>query len=163
MSLSPIDFYWSVRPSDVAQDKVLTSFAQATYYINLSNLKSHRSAGVTLCGKNHYGWLRLPPADGYYDMHDSLPSRVPSEGSYRCLVDLMVHAHSGGKALVYLIDGLYEGVHNDDDAPILWDFAPFNGDWTSIFNALHPPRQADLIGLFEHYCDEETDTSDSLQ
>ncbi|RLE32112.1 MAG: hypothetical protein DRJ61_10315 [Acidobacteria bacterium] len=147
MSPSSVDFYWSNRPSNVTQDKVLTSFAEATYFINLANLKSHSGGGVTLCGKNYYGWLRRPPIAGYYNMHDSLPSQDPTSGSYRCMVDLMGHAHSGGKALLYLVDGLYAGVHPDEDAPIPWDFAPFNGDWTSSLFASQDPVAIDSVGF----------------
>jgi len=144
---SSVDFHWSVHPTGVAQDRVLTSFAEAKYFINLANLKSHHTAGITLCAKNYYGWLRMPPEAGYYDMHDSLPATVPAESNYRCIVDLMGHAHSGGKSLLYLVDALYAGVHPDDDAPIIWDFEPFNGDWTSSVFASQDPVAIDSVGF----------------
>lgn len=144
---SPVDFHWSAHPTGVAQDKVLTSFAEATYFINLANLKSHNGAGITLCGKNYFGWLRMPPQAGHYNMHTSLPANVPGEFSYRCIVDLMGHAHTGGKAIVYLVDALYAGVHPDDDAPITWDFEPFNGDWTSSVFASQDPVAIDSVGF----------------
>jgi hypothetical protein len=144
---SAVDFHWSIHPTLVAQDKVLTSFAEAKYFINLANMKSHSMAGITLCGKNYYGWLRMPPEAGYYDMHASLPAIVSAEANYRCIVDLMGHAHSGGKALVYLVDGLYAGVHPDDDVPITWDVEPFNGDWTSSIFASQDPVAIDSVGF----------------
>jgi hypothetical protein len=144
---SAVDFHWSAHPTLVAQDKVLTSFAEAKYFINLANMKSHSMAGITLCGKNYYGWLRMPPEAGYYDMHASLPAIVSAEANYRCIVDLMGHAHSGGKALVYLVDGLYAGVHPDDDVPITWDVEPFNGDWTSSVFASQDPVAIDSVGF----------------
>jgi len=144
---SAVDFHWSVHPTGVAQDKVLTTFAEAEYFINLANLKSHGGAAITLCGKNYYGWLRRPSKAGLYEMHASLPAIVPAEANYRCIVDLMGHAHSGGKALIYLVDALYAGVHPDDDVPITWDVEPFNGDWTSSVFASQDPVAIDSVGF----------------
>jgi hypothetical protein len=59
----------------------------------------------------------------------------------------MGHAHSGGKALVYLLDGLYSGVHPDDNGPIIWDAEPFNGDWTSSVFASQDPVAIDSVGF----------------
>lgn len=129
---STVPFHWSCRPAGVQQDYLPTHFAEAAYVINLANLKSHGSAGVTLGAKNHFGSLiRWPGQSGYYDMHQSLPVNAPGEGQYRALVDLMGHAHLGGKTLLHLVDGLYAGVHPDDAAPCRWSTAPFNGGWTS--------------------------------
>ena len=93
---SSIPLYWSQRPSDTDQDYVPAPYAEAKYFINLANLKSHNMAGVTLCGKNHYGSLnRTPPQKGYFDIHNSLPRRTPGSGHYRALVDMLGHAHIG--------------------------------------------------------------------
>jgi hypothetical protein len=54
-------------------------------------------------------------------------------GSYRALVDIMGSEQLGGKTLLYLIDGLYAGNHNNDTVPHKWNTAPFNGGWTSFF------------------------------
>jgi hypothetical protein len=144
---SAIGFHWSSHPSAVAQDHVLTHFVDADYFIDVANLKSHSMAGVTLCGKNLYGWLRLPTEGGHYDLHGSLPSSDGSTGTYRCVVDLMGSEYSGGKGLLYLIDGLYAGVHPDDDAPIPWAFPPFNGDWTSSLFASQDPVAIDSVAF----------------
>ncbi len=142
-----VEMHWSCHPENVAQDMVLSAFAEADYFINLANLKSHSAAGVTLCAKNYYGWIRSPPKAGHYDLHDSLARVLPETGSYRCMVDLMGHASSGGKALLYLIDGLYAGVHPDDEAPIRWDLPPFSGDWTSSLFASQDPVAIDSVGF----------------
>ena len=145
---SPTPFYWSSRPAGTAQDYVPAPYAEAKYFINLANLKSHTSAGVTLCGKNHYGSLiRKPTAKGYYDMHVSLPNRVPGSGHYRALVDLMGHAHTGGKTLLYLIDGLYAGVHPIESSPRKWSTTPFNGHWTSSLLASQDPVAIDSVAF----------------
>ena len=123
-----------------------TQFADADYFISLANFKSHVYAGVTLCGKNLYGWLRLPTQSGHYSLHVSLPLWVSETGRYRALVDLMGHADSGGKGLLYLIDGLYAG-SVADAAPIRWAFPPFNDDWTSSLFASQDPVAIDSVGF----------------
>jgi hypothetical protein len=145
---SSIPFYWSCRPIGKAQDYVPTPYAEAKYFINMANLKSHTAAGVTLCGKNHYGSLiRRPAEKGYYDMHGSLPNEVPGSGHYRALVDLMGHAHTGGKTFLYLIDGLYAGVHPIEASPRKWSTAPFNGHWSSSLFASEDPVAIDSVAF----------------
>jgi 6-phosphogluconolactonase (cycloisomerase 2 family)/uncharacterized protein (DUF362 family) len=144
--LSSVPLYWSSRPQGVKQDYIPKAFAEADYLINLANLKGHSGAGVTLCAKNHYGSLfRLPPEQGYYDLHRSGFNR--GSGQYRNLVDLMGHAQIGGKTMLYLLDGLYSGVHPRDQAPRKWASAPFNGDWTSSLFASQDPVAIDSVGV----------------
>lgn len=145
---SSIPFYWSSRPPGTAQDFVPVPYAEAKYLINMANLKSHTGAGVTLCAKNHYGSLiRKPPDKGYYDMHTSLPGSVHGSGQYRALVDLIGHAHTGGKTLLYLIDGLYPGVHPIEHAPRKWSTHPFSGQWASSLLASQDPVAIDSVAF----------------
>jgi hypothetical protein len=145
---SSIPFYWSSRPTGTAQDYVPVPYAEAKYLINMANLKSHSGAGVTLCGKNHYGSLiRKPPDKGYYDMHVSLPGGVQGSGHYRALVDLMGYVHTGGKTLLYLIDGLYPGVHPIEHTPRKWLTHPFNGQWASSLLASQDPVAIDSVAF----------------
>ncbi len=141
-------FYWSARPTGMKQDYVPVPYAEAKYFINMANLKSHTSAGVTLCAKNHYGSLiRRPPEKGYYDMHASMAKTTPGPGHYRALVDLMGHAQIGGKTLLYLIDGLYAGVHPTGTSPRKWSSAPFNGNWTSSLFVSQDPVAIDSVAF----------------
>ncbi len=143
---STVPLYWSLRPQGKAQDYVPLHYAEATYLINMANLKSHTMAGVTLCGKNHFGSLiRTPPQKGYYDMHASTAGRSPGMGKYRDMVDLMGHAHLGGKTLIYFIDGLYPGVHPRDNAPRKW--STFNGTWAASLLASQDPVAIDSVGF----------------
>ena len=145
---SSIPFHWSCRPAGATQDFVPLPYAEAKYLINMANLKSHTGAGITLCAKNHYGSLnRKPPDRGYYDMHRSLPETVHGPGNYRALVDLMGHAHIGGKTLLYLIDGLYAGVHPIQHSPRKWFSEPFGGHWASSLLASQDPVAIDSVGL----------------
>jgi len=143
---SSVPLYWSCRPEGCRQDYVPVCFAEADYLINLANLKSHTAAGVTLCAKNHYGSLvRWPVQEGYYDLHGS--GFAPGTGKYRALVDLIGHAHIGGKTMLYLIDGLYAGRHPIDEAPMKWRSAPFDGDWTSSLLASQDPVAIDSVAF----------------
>jgi gluconolactonase len=146
MKLSSVELHWSNHPKDSEQDYVPQSYAEAEYFINLANLKAHPMAGVTLCAKNHFGsLLRLPPERGYFDMHE--PLRQKSNGQYRDLVDLMGHRQTGGKTVLYLIDGLYGGVHYVEQVPRRFQSAPFGNDWTSSLFASQDPVAIDSVGL----------------
>lgn len=145
---SDVPFHWSDHPEGVLPDYVPRSNAEAEYFISLGNFKSHRTAGVTLAAKNLYGSLfRVPDQSGYADMHATLPWNAPATGSYRALVDLAGHAHLGGKALLWMIDALYPGVHNDDIVPRRWDFPPFSGDWTSSLFLSQDPVALESVGF----------------
>jgi hypothetical protein len=153
---SSIPLYWSCRPKDVKQDYVPACFAEAKYLINLANLKAHTGTGVTLCAKNHYGSLiRWPAQEGYYDMHKNAFSNDVK--IYRPLVDLMGHSHIGGKTVLYLLDGLYSGIHptDMDKGPRRWKSHPFNGDWTSSLFASQDPVAIDSVGFDFLYAEYE--------
>jgi hypothetical protein len=142
---SSVPLYWSSRPQGATEDHLPTCFAEAEYLINFANLKAHTGGGVTLCAKNHYGTLiRWPVQQGYYDIH---PGCFSTETNiYRPLVDLMGHAHLGGKTVLYLIDGLFSGKHPIDPAPRRWNSPPFAGNWTSSLLASQDPVAIDSVG-----------------
>ncbi|MCL5744286.1 MAG: DUF362 domain-containing protein [Acidobacteria bacterium] len=148
VAASSVPFYWSSRPQGVTQDYVPEPYVEAKYLINMANLKSHTMAGVTLCGKNHFGSLmRRPPEKTYFDMHASLARNAQASGQYRDLVDLIGHAQVGGKTLIYFIDGLYPGVHPIEQAPRKFSTAPFNGRWASSLFASQDPVAIDSVGF----------------
>lgn len=147
-SPSTVPLYWSSRPAGKKQDYVPVHYAEARYLINMANLKGHTMAGITLCGKNHFGSLiRTPPQEDYFDMHASTAKASPGTGKYRDMVDLMGHAQLGGKTLVYFIDGLYPGVHPIRNAPEKWSSAPFNGGWAASLLASQDPVAIDSVGF----------------
>jgi uncharacterized protein (DUF362 family) len=143
---SSVQFHWSSRPSGASQDYLPTCFTEAEYLVNLANLKAHTGAGVTLCAKNHMGSLiRWPAQQGYFDLH---PGGFSKETKiYRPLVDLMGHAHLGGKTVLYLLDGLYSGKHPVDRVPRKWNSPPFNGDWGSTLLASQDPVAIDSVAF----------------
>jgi hypothetical protein len=138
--------HWSSRPQGKAQDYIPSCFADADYLVNLANLKAHSGGGVTLCAKNHYGSLvRWPVQEGYYDIHPNCFSK--ESGIYRPLVDLMGHSHFGGKTVLYLVDGVFSGVHPRDGAPLRMQQAPFNGRWPCSLLASQDPVAIDSVGF----------------
>jgi hypothetical protein len=143
---STVPLYWSCRPQGKLPDHLPTSFAESEYLVNLAQLKAHTGAGVTLCGKNHFGSLvRWPVQRGYYDMHSR--SMIKDVRQYREQVDLLGHAYLGGKTVLNLIDGLLSGKHPIDPAPRKWSSAPFNGNWTCSVFASQDPVAIDSVGL----------------
>jgi len=103
-------------------------------------------SGVTLCAKNHYGSLvRWPVQEGYYDIHPGCFAK--QTGIYRPLVDLMGHAHLGGKTVLYLMDGLFSGLHPRDPVPQRMKRPPFNGHWPCSLLAAQDPVAIDSVGL----------------
>lgn len=143
---SKVPLYWSSRPEGKLQDYLPTCFAEAQYLINFANFKAHMGSGVTLCAKNHYGSLiRWPVQQGYYDIH---PGCFSSQtGIYRPLVDLMGHDHLGGKTVLYLIDGLFYGVHPRDPEPQRMKMPPFSGDWPKSLFVSQDPVAIDSVAF----------------
>ncbi|MBM3878179.1 MAG: DUF362 domain-containing protein [Verrucomicrobia bacterium] len=143
---SAAPLYWSSRPEGKAQDHVPRSFAEADYLINFANFKAHQGSGVTLCAKNHYGSLvRWPVQQGYYDMHPACFSKQTR--IYRPLVDLLGHAQLGGKTVLYLVDGLFAGLHPRDALPQRMKTPPFNNHWPCSLFASQDPVAVDSVAL----------------
>jgi hypothetical protein len=100
---------------------------------------------MTVTAKNHLGsLLTATGASGAGNMHASIGVRVDTGmrgnapapramGTYNGLVDLNGHPQTGGKTILYMVDGLYATQHNEFRlAPVCkWQSAPFNGNWTA--------------------------------
>lgn len=143
---SEVPLYWSCRPQVDQQDYLPTCFADADYLVNFANLKAHMGSGVTLCAKNHYGSLvRWPVQKGYFDIHPGGFSK--QSAIYRPLVDLIGHAHLGGKTVLYLIDGLFSGLHPRDPVPQRMQMPPFDGRWSCSLFASQDPVAIDSVAL----------------
>ena len=156
MKQSSVPLHWSCDTEGRKQDYVPAAYAEAEYMINFANLKAHSGSGVTLCAKNHYGSLvRWPVEEGYYDLHPSAFAKRTA--IYRNLVDLAGHSHLGGKTVLYLLDGLYCGIHPTDmnRGPRRWKSHPFDGDWTSSLFASQDPVAIDSVGFDFLYAEYE--------
>lgn len=126
-----------------------TCVTEATYVINLANLKGH-SYGITLCGKNHFGSFingnTMRPPEGA-NLHQWLTRN--EMGIYSPLVDLMANADLGGKTVLYMLDALIcapsEGASITGENS-RWQQAPFNGDYTSSIFVSQDPVAIDSVG-----------------
>ncbi len=105
-----------------------TCLTQAKYLINLALIRPHTMFGATLCAKNHFGstyfanggWTPRP-------LHNTGARNNPM-GSYNCLIDLNGHQHTGGKTLLFMIDGLYPAKHQ---MSTVMKWATFGNAWFS--------------------------------
>jgi hypothetical protein len=121
-----------------------TCLTQAKYLINLALLRGHTLCGVTLCAKNHFGttyfdkggWTPAP-------LHNTSSRKNPM-GSYNCLVDLNGHQQTGGKTLLYMIDGLYTA--KNQTATVI-RYASFGNDWFSGLLASQDMVAIDSVGV----------------
>lgn len=143
---SKLPLYWSPRAEVATVDTLPTCYAEAAYIVNFANLKAHTGAGVTLCGKNHFGSLiRTPVQKGYFDIHPGSFSK--QTGIYRPQVDLLGHAHLGGKTVLNLIDGIFSGVHPKDPLPQRMKLEPFDGHWSCSLFASQDPVAIDSVAF----------------
>ena len=126
-----------------------TCVTEATYLINLANLKGH-SYGITLCGKNHFGSFingdRLRPPQAA-NLHQWL-TRGEMD-TYSPLVDLMAHPDLGGKTVLHLPDALIcapsEGSSITKENAT-WQQSPFNNGFTSSILLSQDPVALDSVG-----------------
>ncbi|MCI8388623.1 MAG: DUF362 domain-containing protein [Clostridiales bacterium] len=128
---------------------VPTCVTEATYVINLANLKGH-SYGITLCGKNHFGSFingnMMRPPEGA-NLHQWLTKN--EMGIYSPLVDLMVHEQFGDKTVLYMLDALICAVSEGSSMTgnnTKWQQTPFSGDYTSSVFVSQDPVAIDSVG-----------------
>lgn len=126
-----------------------TCVTEATYLINLANLKGH-SYGITLCGKNHFGSFlngnEMRPPEGA-NLHQFLT--MDEMGVYSPLVDLMANKELGGKTVLYLLDAFLcapsegDGITGENAK---WKQSPFNGTYTASLLVSQDPVAIDSVG-----------------
>lgn len=140
-------------------------YIDATYMINMPVLKTHNEGGITLIAKNHQGSFLEPgdPADGQFAirMHYSLPANSSGTGKYRHTVDYMGHEHTGGKGLLYIVDGIWAG-ESWEGFVSKFQSAPFNNDYpNSIFIGQDPVALESVCFdvLFEEYATDDNKQS----
>ena len=118
---------------------------EARYLVNFALLRAHGIFGITLTAKNHFGDVYFPNNGGWTPspLH-RFGTRARPLGTSNCLVDLVGHKQLGGKTLLYLVDGLYPGEHNE--AKII-KFASFGDQWAASLFASQDPVAIDSVGL----------------
>ena len=119
-----------------------SQYLESDYVINVPCLKTHNEGGITLIAKNHQGsFLEKgddPKSQYAIKMHPYLPKNSRGPGQYRHTVDYMGHEQTGGKGLIYIVDGIWAGLS--------WEgwirkfkSDPFNNDYpNSIFVGQDP-------------------------
>ena len=127
--------------SDKSQiDKLFDVIEEADYLINLSNLKSHNVAGISLSAKNHFGsQARETAGHLHYSLMGARGGIAMNGGykKYRVLVDLMGSKYLGRNTMLYLVDGLFGGGASEIKPVVKYFMPPFNNDWSSsIFVSL---------------------------
>lgn len=126
-----------------------TCVTEATYVINLANLKGH-SYGITLCGKNHFGSFingnTMRPPEGA-NLHQWLTRN--EMGIYSPLVELMANEHLGGETVLYMLDALIcatsEGASITAESA-KWQQSPFDGYYAASVFVSQDPVAIDSVG-----------------
>jgi hypothetical protein len=139
---------------------------QSDYLINVALFKGHSLAGVTLTAKNHFGTIMsdldgrptLNPPQGAnlhgfvaaYNVQGPPDWSWPQApmGSYNPLVDLIGHAHLGGKTLLFMIDAMYgvESQNAEVSSQSIFQSSPFNNHWSSSLFLSQDPVALDSVG-----------------
>jgi len=124
------------------QSTLPQQYLDATYVINIPCLKTHNEGGITLIAKNHQGsFLEKgdnPKSQYAIKMHPYLPANSRGSNKYRHTVDYMGHEQTGGKGLLYIVDGIWAG-ESWEGFITKFKSAPFNDDYpNSIFVGQDP-------------------------
>jgi hypothetical protein len=125
-------------------------YLDATYLINIPCLKTHNEGGITLIAKNHQGSYLLSdmkPENQYAIlMHYSLPANSRGTKNYRHTVDYMGHKETGGKGLIYIIDGLWAG-EGWEGWITKFRSAPFDLDYPNTLLVGQDPVALESVGF----------------
>lgn len=134
-------------------------YLDATYFINIPCLKTHDEGGITLIAKNHQGSFleKGSSPEGQYaiNMHYSLPGNSSGSGKYRHTVDYMGHEDTGGKGLLYIIDGIWGGEGWIEK----YKSDPFNNDYPNSILISQDPVALESVCfdiLFEENVQDDT-------
>jgi hypothetical protein len=146
------------------QTRIPQAYLDASYLINIPQLKTHNSAGVSLAAKNHQGSVIAPGQDAtsqymgnvlHYDYPVDGGSKNQVMGIYRHITDYMAHAKLGGNTLIFIVDALWSA-RNWDAVVEKWQMPPFNNDWTSSLFISQDPVAIESVGfdfLYNEYKD----------
>lgn len=125
-------------------------YLDAAYVINIPCLKTHNEGGITLIAKNHQGSFLekgdSPKSQYAINMHYSLPWNSDGTGKYRHTVDYMGHEQTGGKALIYIIDGIWGG-ESWQGWIKKFKSAPFGNDYPNSILVGQDPVALESVGF----------------
>jgi len=122
------------------KDPLYDVIVEADYLINISNLKPHSAACVSLLAKNHFGSHGQPTAGHLHNYLITPRGTAGSNGGYRkyrALVDLMGSKYLGRNTVIHIVDALFGGGTIETRVPVKYFMPPFNNNWcNSIFVSL---------------------------
>jgi hypothetical protein len=121
------------------------NLTESKYLINLALFRPHTLNGVTLTAKNYYGATFFPKGGGWVPqpMH-RYGAASRERDSYNCLVDLIGSKNLGGKALLYMIDGIYSAEHNEG---YIMRFKSFGDGYAASIFMSQDPVAIDSVAL----------------
>ena len=123
------------------------SFSAATYLINFGLMRPHRVFGVTLTGKNHFGSVYDPGLKTFKPaaLHAFALWDYPTpnhHGEPHSHPALMGHRNTGGKTILYLLDGLYTS-YNQGQPVVRW--STLDNRWFSSILMSQDPVALDSV------------------
>jgi uncharacterized protein DUF362 len=116
--------------------------------INYALMRPHRVYGITLAAKNHYGSVYDP------ELKIFKPSRLHAfaiwdyetpnhQGEKHSHPNLLGHRNTGGKTILYFVDGLYTS-YNQGSPVVKWQ--TMNDRWFSSMLMSQDPIALDSVG-----------------
>ena len=139
---------WSYKFSGKV-NYVPTIVTEASYMINLANLKGH-SYGITLTAKNHFGSFingdAMRPPEGA-NLHQFLTTNKMN--TYSPLTDLTANKEYGGKTLLYMLDGIIGAVSEGSSITkdnATWVSKPFDNYYAASLLVSQDPVAIDSVG-----------------
>jgi hypothetical protein len=151
VSSTQIDYSDRGSVITVGTDNLPTCISDADYMLNIAALKGHNRAGITMCGKNHFG---SNTREGAEHLHPGLvnPDGTSSSGDerfdygmYRTQVDLMGHEKLGQNTVLFIVDALWAGPEAIGTVN-KWVSEPFNNDFTSSLFISQDPVAIESVG-----------------
>jgi len=123
------------------------SFSAATYMINFGLMRPHRVFGVTLAGKNHFGSVYDPELKIFKPsaLHAFALWDYPTpnhQGEPHSHPVLMGHRNTGGKTMLYMLDGLYTS-YNQGQPVVRW--STLDNRWFSSILMSQDPVALDSV------------------
>jgi hypothetical protein len=124
------------------------SYSEAAYIINYALVRPHRVFAVTLAAKNQFGAVYDPELKIFkpsmlhaYALWDyPTPNKVGETHSHP---ELLGHPMTGGKTILYFLDGLYTS-HNQTTDVVRWK--TLDGRWFSSMLMSLDPVALDSVG-----------------
>ncbi len=130
---------------------IATCMIEATYIIDMAQLKGHIGQGVTLSAKNLFGATSITSDAGTnindLGYHTNFNQDQTGKDIYLTFTDFLGHKDLGEKTVLFMIDALY-GCEELWGTPVnKFQMAPFNGHWTASLFVSQDGVAIDAVGI----------------